>query len=250
MDAGTETTERPAKRPPFKVRASASVNHLNVRKEGPEDERILACDVKIELKDLPGSICRYFDESLEDFLWRGDTDAKIVRNAFLSPVVYVHTISSAVVEIGSNRFFGCEVKKFAIEPKDGFVVNLACSVSLYPGSDEVSDLAKLVQDEAQVSIEGPPDLFADETPAAAPAPAPANGTLPLDPTRDELYAQAEALVRKEHRASISMVQRHLQIGYNRAAQLLEQLQDGGVVSPMDATGKRHVHKTTTTGEQQ
>jgi general stress protein YciG len=97
------------------------------------------------------------------------------------------------------------VKKFAIEPRDGFAVNLCCSISLNPSSDEVASLAKLVQDEARISIEGPPDLF-DAAPPA-PTPAPANGSLPLEPNRDALYAQAEALVRKENRASISLVQR-------------------------------------------
>lgn len=247
MEETTETTAAPP-RPPFKLRGNASVNHLNVRKEGPDDEKILACDVKIEIKNIPGGICRYFDDSLEEFLWRGETNAKIVRNAFLGPVAYLHTITGATAELGMGRFFGCEVKKFAMEPKDGFVVNLTCTVTLYPSADEVSGLAKLVQDEALVILEGPPDLFAQEEPAAPPAPA--SGTLPLEPDRDELYAQAEALVRAENRASISLVQRTLRIGYNRAATLLEQLQDGGVVSPTDAMGKRHVHKIHATGAPQ
>jgi hypothetical protein len=35
-------------RPPFKVRGTATIKNLNVRKEGPEDERVLACDIKLE----------------------------------------------------------------------------------------------------------------------------------------------------------------------------------------------------------
>jgi hypothetical protein len=257
-------------RPPFKVSGTASIKHLNVRKEGPEDDKILACDLKLEIKNVDRRLCGYFDEALETFLWRGETDALIARNAFLAPVAYGNEVTSANVRIGSNSFVGCDVKKFAIEPRDGGVITLTCSVSVYPSTNDVSDLAKLVQDEASVSIEGPPDLFAagpdsSEVAGAVDAFRKLDETLKKDGIsatiststgevlatlgKDELYAQAEALVRKENRASASLVQRTLKIGYNRAAQILEQLQDGGVVSPMDATGKRHVHKTTP-GEKQ
>ncbi len=57
---------------------------------------------------------------------------------------------------------------------------------------------------------------------------------------DELYEQAVAFVRREHRASTSFIQRHLQIGYNRAARIIEQMEAQGVVSPADRVGKREV----------
>ena len=57
---------------------------------------------------------------------------------------------------------------------------------------------------------------------------------------DELFAQARLLVVREQRASISHVQRHLQIGYNRAARLLEELEEAGIVSPMNSSGARAV----------
>ncbi|WP_186083688.1 recombination-associated protein RdgC [Burkholderia gladioli] len=62
------------------------------------------------------------------------------------------------------------------------------------------------------------------------------------PTDDPLYEQASNIVRANGRASISLVQRHLRIGYNRAAALLEALEKGGVVTPMDNTGNRKVKK--------
>lgn len=155
----TETT----KRPPFKLNSLASIKHINVRKEGPEDEKVLAVDVKLTFKQVDRRLCDYFDDALQSFLWRGDTDALIVRNMFLSPVAYANSISGATVQIGRHHFSDCDVRKFSIEPADGGVITLTCSVSLYPGSDEVSDLAKLVQDEDHVRIEGPPDLFANAT---------------------------------------------------------------------------------------
>jgi S-DNA-T family DNA segregation ATPase FtsK/SpoIIIE len=55
---------------------------------------------------------------------------------------------------------------------------------------------------------------------------------------DELYTQAVALVRREGKASTSFVQRHLQIGYNRAARIIEAMERDGIVSEADHVGRR------------
>jgi DNA segregation ATPase FtsK/SpoIIIE, S-DNA-T family len=57
---------------------------------------------------------------------------------------------------------------------------------------------------------------------------------------DALYDQAVALVCRERKASTSFVQRHLQIGYNRAARIIERMETEGVVSPANHVGKREV----------
>ena len=57
---------------------------------------------------------------------------------------------------------------------------------------------------------------------------------------DALYDQAVQVVLKNRRASISLVQRHLRIGYNRAARLLEQMENSGVVSSMQSNGNRDI----------
>jgi S-DNA-T family DNA segregation ATPase FtsK/SpoIIIE len=57
---------------------------------------------------------------------------------------------------------------------------------------------------------------------------------------DALYDQAVAIVLKNRRASISLVQRHLRIGYNRAARLLEQMETSGIVSTMQSNGNREI----------
>jgi S-DNA-T family DNA segregation ATPase FtsK/SpoIIIE len=57
---------------------------------------------------------------------------------------------------------------------------------------------------------------------------------------DPLYDQAVAIVLKTRRASISLVQRHLRIGYNRAARLIEQMERAGMVSAMQSNGNREV----------
>ncbi|MEY8878508.1 MAG: DNA translocase FtsK [Leptothrix sp. (in: b-proteobacteria)] len=57
---------------------------------------------------------------------------------------------------------------------------------------------------------------------------------------DPMYDQAVAIVLQHRRASISLVQRHLRIGYNRAARLLEQMEQSGVVSSMATNGNRDI----------
>ena len=70
---------------------------------------------------------------------------------------------------------------------------------------------------------------------------------PLDPLADDegepgdkLYAQAVAVVCRERKASTSFVQRHLQIGYNRAARIVERMETEGIVSAANHVGKREV----------
>ncbi|MDY0873489.1 DNA translocase FtsK [Dongia rigui] len=57
---------------------------------------------------------------------------------------------------------------------------------------------------------------------------------------DELYDRAVAIVTREKKASVSFVQRHLQIGYNRAARIVERMEKEGVVSQANHVGKREV----------
>lgn len=79
------------------------------------------------------------------------------------------------------------------------------------------------------------DLMREAAPARPAAPAPHSGDDP-----DPLYEPARALVLEHRRASISLVQRYLQIGYNRAARLMEALEQRGVVSPMGTDGSRQI----------
>lgn len=62
----------------------------------------------------------------------------------------------------------------------------------------------------------------------------------VDGEADALYDQAVAVVLQHKRASISLVQRHLRIGYNRAARLLEQMEKSGLVSSMATNGNRDI----------
>jgi S-DNA-T family DNA segregation ATPase FtsK/SpoIIIE len=61
-----------------------------------------------------------------------------------------------------------------------------------------------------------------------------------DAETDALYDEAVAIVLKTRRPSISLVQRHLRIGYNRSARLIEQMERAGLVSSMQSNGNREV----------
>ena len=57
---------------------------------------------------------------------------------------------------------------------------------------------------------------------------------------DDLYNQAVEFVVESRRASISSIQRKFRIGYNRAARLIETMEENGIVSPMNSNGSREV----------
>lgn len=62
-----------------------------------------------------------------------------------------------------------------------------------------------------------------------------------DEEHDEMYDQAVAIVTETQQASISMIQRRLRVGYNRAARMIEQMERDGVVGPPDGAKPREVY---------
>ena len=100
---------------------------------------------------------------------------------------------------------------------------------------EVESLVDFLKDQ------GEPDYIDDVTDDEAAANGiPGFETVSGEGSGDELYDQAVALVAREQKASTSFVQRHLQIGYNRAARIIEQMEKEGVVSTANHVGRREV----------
>ena len=58
---------------------------------------------------------------------------------------------------------------------------------------------------------------------------------------DDLFDQAVAIVARDRKASTSYIQRKLQIGYNRAAVLIERMEDEGMIGPSDHAGRREIY---------
>ena len=87
---------------------------------------------------------------------------------------------------------------------------------------------------------GAPDFFADILSAPAGESGAAASEEGGDVEADPMYDQAVQVVLKTRRPSISLVQRHLRIGYNRAARMIEAMERAGFVSPMNGAGGREV----------
>ncbi|MDA0708202.1 MAG: hypothetical protein O2963_03895, partial [Proteobacteria bacterium] len=62
----------------------------------------------------------------------------------------------------------------------------------------------------------------------------------FNPSGDDLYDKAVAIVARDQKASTSYIQRQLQIGYNRAANIIDKMEREGVVSSANHVGKRDV----------
>ncbi len=104
----------------------------------------------------------------------------------------------------------------------------------YVADDEVHTVVEYLKARAQPQyIEGVldgPDTDAEGDSAGE------GGNAEADP----LYDQAVEIVLRSRRASISLVQRHLRVGYNRAARLIEQMERAGMVSAMQSNGNREI----------
>jgi len=66
------------------------------------------------------------------------------------------------------------------------------------------------------------------------------GGAPVDDFHDEMYDQAVAIVCETRQASVSYIQRRLQIGYNRSARMVEQMERDGIVGPTNGAKPREV----------
>ena len=102
----------------------------------------------------------------------------------------------------------------------------------FVGDDEVHQLAE------HLKQYGAPD-YLDAVLTSPGGAEPESSSASTDES-DPLYDQAVSIVIESRRASISLVQRQLRIGYNRAARLVEQMEAAGVVSPMESNGSRTV----------
>jgi S-DNA-T family DNA segregation ATPase FtsK/SpoIIIE len=95
--------------------------------------------------------------------------------------------------------------------------------------------SELVQITKFLRAQAKPEYDDEVTEAAA-----ANATADEEQEYDERYDDAVALVTKTRQASISMIQRHLRVGYNRAARMVEVMEKEGVVGPSDGVKPRKV----------
>jgi S-DNA-T family DNA segregation ATPase FtsK/SpoIIIE len=102
----------------------------------------------------------------------------------------------------------------------------------FVSDQEVEDVAKFLRDQ------GEPQYLDEVT--AAPDEEEDGEEGAYGGSGDDLYDQAVAVVTRDRKASTSYIQRRLQIGYNRAASLIEKMEREGVVGPANHAGKRDI----------
>jgi S-DNA-T family DNA segregation ATPase FtsK/SpoIIIE len=105
----------------------------------------------------------------------------------------------------------------------------------FVGDDEVENVVNFLRNQAEptyidaVTEEAEGDFGSD-----------LGGGMGGGDSGDELYDRAVNIVLQEKKASTSFIQRHLQIGYNRAARIIERMEKEGVVGPANHVGKREI----------
>jgi S-DNA-T family DNA segregation ATPase FtsK/SpoIIIE len=100
----------------------------------------------------------------------------------------------------------------------------------FVSDQEVRKVMKFIKQQARPNYR--PDVFEVKKEGEAAA---------ADEEYDEMYDQAVAIVTETQQASISMIQRRLRVGYNRAARMIEQMERDGVVGPPDGAKPREVY---------
>lgn len=228
--------QAPNSLPSFAFSGLATILHLNIRKEGPDDEKVLAVDVKMQGTVYGDRACAYFDAGLYDFLF---DESGIIRNPMLEPIGFANVIENVDMTIAGIDFASVKLQKFKLQAKkDGGQVMLTFSAAISPNGGDVAIISEYVADEVDVTARMAPGLFDGQEPKD-PNPSPSLHDT-LDGTSDERLHEAIALVRQHKKASISLIQRYLRIGYNRAARLLETMEGLGYVSAMQSNGTRTV----------
>ena len=102
----------------------------------------------------------------------------------------------------------------------------------FVSDEEVEQVVKFLKSQGEPAYE---DAVTEDMDGGFGAPGAASGD-----SGDDLYDEAVAIVTREGKASTSFIQRHLQIGYNRAARIIERMEAEGVVSQADRVGRREV----------
>ena len=100
---------------------------------------------------------------------------------------------------------------------------------------EVEDVASYLKKQ------GVPDYLEAVTEDAEDGDSPFGGGEDGEGSGDDLFDQAVAIVARDRKASTSYIQRKLQIGYNRAAVLIERMEDEGMIGPSDHAGRREIY---------
>lgn len=222
----------------FKLDTRATLMHINTRKEGNEDDKALALDLKFTAR-LQASAANYFGDDLASFLFLEDG---VPRYKSMEDIGFKFELANYCLNLHEQDYFGVTVKKFKVQAVNGGMVDLTFSVSFNPTSQIVAMLAEFLDELIDVKL-GPADRELDFNGEISQAEKLIDELSKLTPHSGEFdphLDDARAYVIASGKANISALQRYLKIGYNRAARLIEALEGENVVSPMQSDGARTV----------
>lgn len=133
----------------FRFVGKASIEHLNTRKVGEDDARELAVDVKFAIQMRASDLIFFHDVSMLGALY---LPGGAVRNVMLNPIGFANELEHYAVHAVGSTFGGVKLKKFAIQPRDSYRLDVAFVASFMPSADEIARIAEYLDDEIDVVI--------------------------------------------------------------------------------------------------
>lgn len=221
--------------------ANAQIKHLNIRKQGEEQE-VLAVDVKmtaeISADVIDAIMCDGLNEgaALHCFWMQSDKSPMFPQ---IGEVPFSREYKNVRAKLADFTIEGVTLKKFSFVPMKDERGDLTFSMAVTePPAKLIDTLASMLADSLLVQFSCPQGDMLD-TPVAD---AGKSGPVETPPTAtDELaYMQAVDEVRVSGNASVSFIQRRLNIGYNKAARLIERMEEEGIVGPTGIGGRREI----------
>lgn len=140
----------------------ATLNHINIRKEGPEEQPETAVDLKIKC-EAPGTILTDLlgaDEQPE--FWRNNDERDVLYTG-LSEVKTWGVFDRHDLTYAGLHFRSVKLHKFSFKPVAGRQVELEFSVAIHePTEQQLNTLVEILKEDHTLQIDGPMDLFSEE----------------------------------------------------------------------------------------
>lgn len=138
---------------------AAELLNLNVRKEGPEDEQVLAIDLKISCETSNQVTGQLLGNDNPPDLWFENED-KDPRYPAITAIDTEGVFENHELKIGSIKLTDVKIKRPSFTPRPHGMVDLVFTASISnPSQQQVSSLAEMVREDAALAVVAPPDLF-------------------------------------------------------------------------------------------
>lgn len=227
---------------------------LTTRTEKNGDEDVPAASLRCEIT-MSNQVLEMFSPKLLSAFYekRDKAQGELIQDDMLKDLKFSHikpikwdaeyenyrVILVNDLEPSEARFIlaDCTLKNFVFELEEGGSVSIQFTINCHPTGEAVAWLYEQQKYNVLMTLEAPEPAQLEDLAEGFGAMESTNEGLDVNRI-DELFGVTIDLFRKGGSVSISGLQRHYQIGYNRAANLIEQLASAGWVSPPDAQGGR------------